>query len=137
MKFQNNWRQKCIENLEKNNWGEVSQDESSIVQRLYRLRKVPLDEFAIDDIRFMIIQEQGLPYLLTLAIEILEKDLLAEGNYYEGDVLGAIMKIKPDKWRGCKELWTKIDNLVKPRIEELRQHTPKLEIKNFYLAIFV
>lgn len=137
MKFQNNWRQKNLENLEKNNLGEVPLDESSIVQRLYRLRKIPLEEFTIDDVRFMIIQETGLPYLLTISIEILEKDLLAEGNYYEGDLLGAIMKIRPDNWKGNKELWTEIDTLVKDRLDELRQLTPKLDINNFYLAKFV
>lgn len=136
MKFQNNWRQKNLENLEKNNWGDVPHDESSIVQRLCRLRKVPLEEFTIDDIRFMIIQEAGLPYLLTLAIEILKNDLLAEGNYYEGDLLGAIMKIKPTNWKGNLELWTEIDTLIKVRLEELRQLTPKLDITNFYLAKF-
>jgi hypothetical protein len=93
MKFESNWRQKSIENLEKKNWGDVPQDESSIIQRLMRLRKVPLEEFTIDDIRFMIIQEVGLPYLLTLAIEFLQKDLFTEGNYYEGDLLtGKVIK---------------------------------------------
>jgi hypothetical protein len=109
MKFQHNWKQKSIENLEKRNWGEVPQDESSIVQRLYRLRKVPLEEFTTDDIRFMIIQETGLPYLLTLAIEKLQDNLFAEGNYYEGDLLAAVFLIKPENWKGNKELWLEID----------------------------
>jgi hypothetical protein len=136
MKFQSNWQQKSIENLEKSNWGEVPQDDSSIVQRLYRLRKVPLEEFSIDDLRFMIIQETGLPYLLTLAIELLKKNLYAEGNYYEGDLLGAILKIKPENWKGMKEFWSEIDSLIKSRLDELRDFRPHMDINNFYAAKF-
>lgn len=136
MKFENNWRQKSIENLEKNNWGEVPQGESSIVQRLYRLRKVPLEELSTDDIRFMIGQETGLPFLLTLAHELLLEDLFTEGNYYEGDLLGAILHIKPENWKGNKELWVEIEKLIKDRLDELRDYRPRLNIDNFYAAIF-
>ena len=136
MKFQINWRQESIENLERNNWGEVPLDESSIIQRLYRLRKVPLADFSTDDIRFMIIQETGLPFLLTLAIELLRNNLYAEGNYYEGDVLAAILKIKPVNWKGNKELWSDIENLIKDRLNELREFRPRLDIDNFYAVGF-
>ena len=132
MKFQNNWRQKSIENLEKNNWGEIPKDESSIVQRAYKLRKVPLEEFSIDDIRFMIIQETGLPYLLTLAIEILQKNLFAEGNYFAGDLLSSILKIKPANWKGNKDHWLAIDKLIQTRLEELGDFRPRLDLVNFF-----
>ena len=134
MKLENNWRQKSIENLEGENWGEVPADESSIVIRLMKLRKIPLEEFSIDDIRFMIGQEIGLRYLLVLAIEILKKNLLAEGNYYEGDLLNAIFHIKPQNWEGNHEHWIQIDELIKNRLSELRQYRPRLDIDNFYLA---
>ena len=136
MKFQNNWRQKSLENLEKNNWGEVPQDESSIVQRLYRLRKVPLEKLSTDDIRFMIIQEAGLSFLLTLALELLQDNLYAEGNYYKGDLLAAIFQIKPENWKGNKELWIEIEKLIKNRLDELREFRPRLNIDNFYAAKF-
>lgn len=132
MKLENNWRQKKIENLEKANWGEVPVNESSIVQRVMRLRKVPLDEFTIDDIRFMIRQQTGLPYLFELALEILEKNLFAEGSYYEGDLLAAILNTEPVKWLHNKKHWIKVDRLIKDRLEELREFRPKLEIDTFY-----
>jgi hypothetical protein len=136
MKFQNNWKQKSLENLEKNNWGEVPQDESSIVQRLYQLRKVPLEEFSTDDIRFMIIQETGLSFLVTLALELLKHDLYAEGNYYEGDLLAAVLQVKPENWKGNKELWIEVERLIKDRLDELCDFRPRLHIDNFYAAKF-
>jgi hypothetical protein len=134
MKFEANWRQKSIENLEKNNWGEVPQDESSIVRRLMKLRKIPLSQFTIDDVRFMIIQETGLPFLLRLAIEILQNDLFAEGNYYEGDLLNSVFKIKPENWKLNYDYWLEIDELIKNRLDELRNYSPKMDLANFYSA---
>jgi glycine betaine/choline ABC-type transport system substrate-binding protein len=136
MKIQNNWRQKSIENLEKDNWGEVPLDDSGIVQRLYRLRKVPLEQLSADDIRFMIIQETGLSFLLTLALELLQDDLYVEGNYYAGDLLAAVLQIKPEHWKGNKELWIEIEKLLKDRLDEIRDFRPRLDIDNFYAAKF-
>lgn len=136
MKFENNWRQKSIENLEKDNWGPVPEDESSIVIRLMKLRKTPLEQFVLDDIRFMLIQEIGLFYLLPMAIEILEKDLLAEGNYYPGDLLNAVMKLKPENWKPYKAYWLKIDTLLQDRLEELKKQTPRIDLENFYGVTF-
>lgn len=136
MKFENNWRQKSIENLEKKNLGDIPNNESSIVRRFLKLRKVPLDEFTIDDIRFMINQETGLPWLLTLALEILQKNLFAEGNYYKGDLLNAILKIKFENWSANKEYWIEIDKLIKDLLPQLKQYRPKLDLENFYSTKF-
>ena len=134
VKLEHNWRQKSLESLEGENWGEVPTDESSIVVRAMKLRKIPLEQFSIDDIRFMIGQEIGLTFLLVLAIEILKENLLAEGNYYEGDLLNAIFHVKPQNWKGNHENWIQIDELIKDRLNELRQYKPRLDIDNFYLA---
>ena len=136
MKFQHNWRQKSIENLERNNWGEVPTDESSIVQRLYRLRKVPLEAFTIDDIRFMIIQQTGLPYLLKMAIELLQTDIYTEGNYYEGDLLSAVLHINAENWKPNQDSWIEVDKLINDKLEELKRFRPKLNIEKFYSARF-
>jgi hypothetical protein len=136
MKLEKNWEQKSIENLEKDNWGPVPQHESSIVVRANKLRKIPLYEFSIDDLRFMIGQGIGLPWLLEIAIKYLEKDLFTEGNYYEGDLLHAVLSIKQNHWNDQKEIWTKIDSLIKERIEELKAFRPKLDLENFYSVKF-
>lgn len=136
MKLEHNWRQKNLENLEKDNWGAVPEGESSIVQRSYRFRKVPLEAYTTDDIRFMIGQQIGLSYLLISAIELLQKDLFVEGNYYEGDLLAAVLHITPSYWKGNREQWLAINQLIEGRLDELRAFRPRLEIDNFYAVTF-
>lgn len=137
MKLEHNWRYKSIENLEKDYWGDVPQDQTGIIQRVYRLRKLPLDEFTIDDIRFLIIQHTGFPYILVLAIEFLKDNLYAEGNYYEGDLLSAVIAIKPDYWMPYQELWTEINHLINPKLNELLAFRPRLDIDNFFSVRFI
>jgi hypothetical protein len=132
MKLDHNWRQKSIENLEKKNWGEIPSDESSIVIRAMKLRKTPLEVFSIDDIRFMIGQQIGLKYLLVLAIEILNENVMAEGNYYEGDLLNSIFLIKKEHWKDITAQWHQVDLLIKDKINELRHVRPRLKIDDFY-----
>lgn len=132
VKFEKNWRFKSIESLEKKSFAAVSTDESSIVQRLSRLRKVPINEFQIDDIRFMIIQGIGLKFLIPEAIDLLKENLLTESNYYEGDLLNSILLLNEEQWRQVGEHWDTIDSLIKDRLEFLRTMEPKLKIDNFY-----
>lgn len=134
MKLENNWRYKSIESLEKKNYGPVPADESSIVIRLWNLRRKPINEFSVDDLRFMITQEVGLKYLLTEAIPLLEENLLVEGNYYEGDLLNAVLSIKPENWKMNSEHWNKIEELIRDQLDTLKQQTPKLKLENFYAS---
>ena len=132
MKLENNWRFKSIESLEKKNFGPVPKDESSIVTRLWRLRQTPINEFELDDIRFMILQGVGLSYLLTEATHLLEKNLLTEGSYYEGDLLNSVLHLNKEQWGQAREHWDKVDILIKDQLDFLRTIRPKLEIDNFY-----
>lgn len=79
-------RQMTIEKLEGVVWSEPTYD-SQLVVRCHELRKIPLNEFSTGDLRIMIGQQIGLPYLIPLAIEELSKNLLVEGDFYEGDLL--------------------------------------------------
>lgn len=63
MKLENNWRQKSLENLEKKDEGISSPEYTSLVNRVLKLRKAPLNQFSVEDLRLMIGENQGLPYL--------------------------------------------------------------------------
>lgn len=132
MKLENNWKFKSIESLEKKNYGPVPTDDSSIVQRLWRLRKMPINEFQVDDIRFMIIQGIGLKYLLFEAIDLLKENLLTEANYYEGDLLNAVLQINKVEWGQFKEHWHSVDALINDKLDHLRTIEPELKLDNFY-----
>ena len=132
MKLEKNWKFKSIESLEKKNYGPVPTGESSIVQRLWRLRKTPINELQVDDIRFMIIQGIGLKYFLFEAIDLLKENLLTEGNYYEGDLLNAVLQIEKVQWGQLKEHWDNVDALIKDKLDYLRTIEPELKVDNFY-----
>ena len=130
--LERNWRSKSLESLEKENFGPIPENESSIVHRVWRLRKVPINEFQVDDIRFMIIQGIGLKYLLIEAIGLVSENLLTEGNYYEGDLLNAILQLDKEQWTDSNEHWDAVNLLIKDKTEYLRTIRPELQIDNFY-----
>lgn len=136
MKLENNWRQKSIENLEKDNWGDPSIEDGYLVRRTMELRRVPLDEFQIEDLRIMIGQEFGLFYLLPLAFEVLQKDLFAEGDFYPGDLLNMTLQIKHAFWAKHQSYWRQLDSLIKNRLEVLRGYRPKLAVETFYSTTY-
>jgi hypothetical protein len=70
MKLQVNWRQKTLENLENDYWGNPNYD-SYLVRRCHELRKIPLENFSVEDLRIMIGQQISLDYLIPLALEVL------------------------------------------------------------------
>lgn len=81
---------KTLDELEGVVWGE-SNWSSSLVETCHRLRKKPVDEFTVEDLRIMIGQAIGLPYLMPIAVTILESVPLAEGDYYPGDLLTSVV----------------------------------------------
>ena len=86
MKLEKKWRQKTLENLEKNFWVE-SDGDSHLQRRCHELRKIPLGSLTTEDLRLMIGQQIGLDYLIPLALEVLTFDLFAAGDFFDGDLL--------------------------------------------------
>jgi hypothetical protein len=68
--------------------------DSYVVSTVHRLRKKPIDEFTIEDLRIMIGQGIGLAFLIPLAINALERQPLAEGDFYAGDLLSSVIGAK-------------------------------------------
>ena len=77
---------KTLDELENLTWGEPAFD-SYLVATCHRLRKKPVDEFTVEDLRIMIGQTIGLEFLLPRAIDVLEREPLAAGDFFVGDLL--------------------------------------------------
>ena len=110
-----------LEELDGEDWGTPSYD-SSLVKNCHRLRRVPLKDFRIEDLRIMIGQEIGLEYLLPLALVELEKDHLAEGDFYPGDLLKNVLGVSRAFWLQHPELKERMDAVVenaKTKLETL------------------
>ena len=82
-----------LEQLEKNDWGDADAP-TWLVQECHRLRRKPIEEFSTEDLRIMIGQNIGLKYLVPRALEVLRKNPLAAGDFYEGDLLSAVIRCK-------------------------------------------
>jgi hypothetical protein len=113
--------------LEGWNWkGEVPvEGDSSYVERnFYRLHNVPIKDYELADLSFMIGQNTALEYLVPIALEKLKENLFLEAEDYEGDLLSNLLTIndKPNYWHNHKkekqQLIELCDNL-KERLYEL------------------
>lgn len=132
--LENNWRQKSIENLEKQNFGNPSAAPTNMVKRCLELCKVPIDKFSVEDLRLMIGQGFSLRYLIPLAIEHLKSDLFVEGDLYPGDLLENVLKVDTKFWVDNKQLWRDINELIKNRRDELV--LSKFPTSSFDLALY-
>ena len=115
-----------LETLENKVWGEAPFS-SHLVEATYALRKKPLNEFSVEDFRIMIGQNKSLPLLLPLALQILETNLFAEGNYYEGDLLQAVLNVDPIFWGSNAELRARAEALITNKHQELKSRGIKTE----------
>lgn len=76
IRFEKNWKDKTLENLEKKIWPSLDSDESShLVKTCYSLRKKQLKDFSVEDLRIMIGQNTGLEFLIPIAIDILKENI--------------------------------------------------------------
>lgn len=90
-------RRKSLQALESDDWAKPDFD-SHLVRTCHRLRHVPLENFETGDLRIMIGQQISLFFLVPLALEKLEEDPLAEGNYYPGDLLKVVLEVPAKFW---------------------------------------
>jgi hypothetical protein len=93
---------KTLDQLEGVVWDDSTFD-SYLVTTCHRLRTKPVDEFSVEDLRIMIGQQIGLPHLVPLAVAVLEREPLAEGDYYPGDLLANV--IDAVEWLEANPEW--------------------------------
>lgn len=101
--LENNWKQKTLETLEKDTWQESAFD-SQLIRKTTALRKIPLASFSVEDLRIIIGQHMSLDYLIPLALEKLAENLLAEGDYYKGDLLKSVQSVPVEFWDNNPDL---------------------------------
>jgi hypothetical protein len=87
-----------LQDLEHHDWGEPTYD-SSLVKTVHALRRKPIAEFTVEDLRIMIGQAVGVTHLVPLALRHLERDAFVAGHFYPGDLLGVVLGVGPEYWR--------------------------------------
>jgi CDI immunity proteins len=76
------------------------------VRRCHELRRKPLADFEVGDLRVAIQQEIGpLHRLVPRAVEVLAANPLAEGDNYPGELLLAVLAIDKSYWHEHVDEW--------------------------------
>ena len=132
--------EKTLDELEGVVWGPPNYD-SYLVQTCHRLRTKPIGEFDTEDLRIMIGQNIGLPYLLPLALDLLEENPWAAGHMYPGDLLK--MTAQADfPWKRRVDLQDRLRDILRravAAIPHLRFHDedgmPSFDVPGEELAV--
>ncbi len=114
-------RNKTLQELEGEDWGEPPFP-SHLVRTCHALRRKPLRDFTVEDLRIMIGQNISLNYLIPLAIEQLRRDPLVAGDFYPCDLLHAVLQVKSGFWQARPQLRTAVEEIVDqliPFLEDL------------------
>lgn len=88
---------RSIEQLENDYWKDIDFP-SSLVEKCFSYRKIPVSELSIEQLRLLIGQQIGLRYIIPKAMDILQSDILAEGDYYPGDLLNSLLSLSKNDW---------------------------------------
>lgn len=113
---------KTIEQLEGKVYPIVT-DSTNLVLKITSLRKKRLSDFTIEDLRICIGQDEGLAYLVPLAIEQLKENVLAEGDYYEGDLLLSVLRSDKNFWLANKDSWKTVKQLYEEKHQQILEGT--------------
>ena len=115
--------------LEGNDWAPSDIDITSLTRKCYELRRKPIGEFSVEDLRLMIGQNIGSMFLVPIALEKLKADPLREGNYYEGDLLCSLLGLPNDFWilhsnlhEELEDVISKLDEIPDSVAERLRTY---------------
>lgn len=111
---------KTLEQLENDRWGAPTYS-SYLVRTCHALREKPLESFEVEDLRIMIGQNSGLAYLIPLALHFLSKNILAEGDMYEGDLLTNVLRSDKAYWIQHKSNWSQVIDLVENGTQTLKE----------------
>ena len=89
---------KSIEQLEKDIWKNPSKFSTDMVEKCYHYRKISIAKLTDEQIRLLISQQIGTEYLIGIALKKLERNILTECDFYEGDLLVAVSNLSAEFW---------------------------------------
>jgi hypothetical protein len=107
------WAQRSIEELEGLSYGKPEPSDTNLIARCKTFAKIPVGKLSVEQLRTLISQRIALPYLILLALEILKVNILAEGDFYPGDLLESLNKVKVDFGKKDSGLLAEFEVLLK------------------------
>jgi hypothetical protein len=88
---------------------------TDMVRRCHEYRKIPVGQLSIRPLRLLIEQDIGVRFLLPRAVTILEKDILAEGDLYSGDLLSAVLSLPQPILDENADIKNRVKKILKDR----------------------
>ena len=111
---------KSIEELEKDVWKKPSEFPTDLVEKCYQYRKISIAELTNEQIRILISQKIGIEYLIGIVLEKLERNILTECDFYEGDLLVAVSGLPTEFWNKNKTEFLNFKNIVELNSELIK-----------------
>lgn len=103
-----------LEQIEGQVWADPPADASHLVRTVHGLRHKPVGQLGAEDLRVLLSQQTGVDTLVPYALNMLEANPLAEGDYYPGDLLVAILKLPAEYWRQHADQAGRVVQAVSP-----------------------
>lgn len=91
--------EQSIEEIEGDAWGDPPPDATRLIATVHELRRRPVDLLGTEDLRMLLAQRVGLAVVVPRALDRLEENPLAEGDFYPGDLLVAALRVPPAYWQ--------------------------------------
>ncbi len=94
--------------------------DSYVVRTSVNALKKPLNQLSIEEVRLFITQKLGVKYLLPIAVSALEDDLFQKVQYYDGDLLNAVLNLPMSFWNDNKDEYEKMCVLIKSNYSKIQ-----------------
>ncbi|MFF3948157.1 contact-dependent growth inhibition system immunity protein [Streptomyces sp. NPDC001902] len=103
---------RTLDELDPPRWEAPSADATHLVRTVHALRRVPLGDLRAADLRVLLTQQVGLPYVLPLAVRLLVEDPLLDACFYEGDLLLAAAGVPDAAWAALPDLAARLSAVI-------------------------
>lgn len=109
---------KSIEQLENDYWSDIDFP-TPLIQKCYAYRRVPIRDLSIGQVRLLLEQKIGVKHILSVALDILKVNIVAEGDFFPGDLLSVVLDLGSEFWLEDQENETRLEKLLQERKGEI------------------
>ncbi len=111
-----------------------SEASAGIPSRCLQCMRIPVKDLSKEQVRLLLSHDIGTIFLLCKTIQILEEDILADGDFYPGDLLSALLNVDDIYWRNNPELAGRLYSLLnqqRPLIQKAGHKRLDREVAQF------
>lgn len=95
--------------------------ETPLIERCEAALSLPLKDQTVETMRLLLGQGIAADVLLPRALDILELDILASGDFYEGDLLASCQRLPASYWREHPDHWVRLDSILRDFDQKVEQ----------------